>query len=106
MVNWKTMCFEKKRGGLGVRNIFKMNQALLCKWNWRFAIDREPLWRIVINVKFGEMVGGWTTGDIKGSFGIGLWKEIKKNWATLSQNASFSLGDDRRLRGRTFGAGR
>ena len=37
------------------------------------------------NFKFGEMVGGWTTSDIRGGFSTGLWKEIKKNWATLSQ---------------------
>ena len=32
----------------------------------------------MISVKFGEMVGGWTTSDIKGGLGTGLWKEIKK----------------------------
>ena len=58
LINWKTVCSEKKRGGLGVRNLSKMNQALLCKWNWQFSNDREPLWRNVINIKFGEMVGG------------------------------------------------
>ena len=40
---------------------------------------------------------GWTTSDIRGGFGTGLWKDIRKNWSTLSQNAIFSLGDGRRL---------
>ena len=43
-------------------------------------------------------MGGWTTDDIRGGFGTGLWKDIRKNWSTLSQNAIFSLGDSRRLR--------
>ena len=78
LVNWKIVCSKKKRVGLGVRNLSKINQALLCKWNWRFSIDREPIWRIVSNFKFGEMVGRWTTSDIRGGFSTGLWKEIKK----------------------------
>ena len=33
LVNWKIVCSEKKRGGLGVRSLSKLNQALLCKWS-------------------------------------------------------------------------
>ena len=62
----------------------------------------------MISVKFGEMVGGWTTSDIKGGLGTGLWKEIKKKtrltypkmlaspWETVGGCAF----------GRTLGAGR
>ena len=32
LVNWNTVCSEKKTGGLGVRSLSKLNQALLCKW--------------------------------------------------------------------------
>ena len=34
LVNWNTVCQEKSRGGLGVRGLSLMNQALLCKWCW------------------------------------------------------------------------
>ena len=30
LVNWNTGCSEKKIGGLGVRSLSKLNQALLC----------------------------------------------------------------------------
>ncbi|RVW28277.1 hypothetical protein CK203_083663 [Vitis vinifera] len=40
-----------------------MNSALLCKWNWRYANEREALWRRVINLKYGEEEGGWRTRD-------------------------------------------
>ena len=33
-----------------------------------------------------------------GGYDTGLWKDIRKGWHTLSQNAVFSLGDGRRLR--------
>ena len=97
LVNWKTMCLEKSRGGLGVRSLSKMNQALLCKWCWRFANERNPLWRLVISTKFGEEDGGWNTNDIKGGYGTGLWKDIRKEWLTFSQNTISSLGNGRIL---------
>ena len=97
LVNWKTVCSEKNKGGLGVRNLSKLNQTLLCKWCWRFANERDPLWRMVISIKFGEENGGWNTSDIRGGYGTGLWKNIRKEWLSLSQNTSFSLGNGRRL---------
>ena len=48
----------------------------------------------MISRRYGELVGGWNTGDIRGGYGTGLWKNIRKDW----QNAVFSLGDGRRLR--------
>ena len=43
LIKWNTVCFEKKLGGLGLRSLSKLNQTLLCKWNWRFANERELL---------------------------------------------------------------
>ena len=97
LVNWKTVCLEKSRGGLGVRGLSKMNKALLCKWCWRFANERDTLWRLVIRTKFGEKDGGWNTSDIRGGYGTGLWKDIRKEWLTFSQNTTSSLGNGRRL---------
>ena len=98
LVNWKTVCLEKSCGGLGVRSLSKMNIALFCKWCWRFANERDSLWRLVIGTKFGEGDGGWNSNDIRGGYGTGLWKDISKEWITFSQNATSSLGNGRRLR--------
>ena len=51
----------------------------------------------MINRKYGELVGRWNTSDIRGGYGIGLWKDIRKGWHNLSQHVVFSLGDGRRL---------
>ena len=74
-----------------------MNQALLCKWCWRFANERDSLWRQVISTKFGEEDGGWNTRDIRGAYSTGLRKDIRKEWLTFSQNTISSLGNGRRL---------
>ena len=34
LVRWNTVCLEKRKSGLGVRNLSLMNIALLSKWNW------------------------------------------------------------------------
>ena len=97
LVNWMTLCTKKKKGGLGLRRFSNLNKVLLCKWCWRFVNERNSLWRKVISSKFGEGIGGWSFGNIKGGFRVGLWREIRKEWPLLLQNASISLGNGSRI---------
>ena len=46
LVRWSLVCLEKSNGGLGVKCLSILNKALLCKWSWRFAIERERLFGI------------------------------------------------------------
>ena len=78
LVRWNTVCLEKRKGGLGVRNLFMMNIALLSKWNWRFANEREILWKQVISQKYGEEDEGWCSYKVSEIYGVGLWKAIRK----------------------------
>ena len=41
LVNWSIVCMEKKDGGLGIRNLSRLNRALLGKWCWRFASEQD-----------------------------------------------------------------
>ena len=41
------------------------NLALLCKWSWHFAVEREALWRQVIYGKYGEEADGWRSCDVR-----------------------------------------
>ena len=91
------MCSEKSKVGIGLKSFSKLNKALLSKWSWRFANDKNALWRQAICCKFGESTGGWHTRDLRGSYGTSLWKEIRKEWLVFSQNAVFALGDGRRI---------
>jgi len=77
LVNWHTICFRRLQGGLGVRNMIKFNRALMGKWLWRFAFERDALWRKVVNIKYGSMRGGWCSKEVVGSFGVGVWKSIR-----------------------------
>ncbi|RVW78924.1 putative ribonuclease H protein [Vitis vinifera] len=73
-------------------------RALLCKWNWRFAIERENFWRHVISRKFGEEEGGWSSRDVRESYRVGFWKEIRKEGALMQNKVSFLVGNGRRVK--------
>ncbi|RVX19759.1 Transposon TX1 uncharacterized 149 kDa protein [Vitis vinifera] len=98
LVNWDTVCMDKRKGGLGVRRLSILNRALLCKWNWRFANERENFWRHVISRKFGEEEGGWGSRDVRESYGVGFWKEIRKEGALMQNKVVFSVGSGRRVK--------
>ena len=55
------------------------------------------MWRNAIRWKFRVERGGWASGVARGAYGIGVWKEIRKEWDTLFSNVVFSLGKDRRV---------
>ncbi|RVX12073.1 Protein detoxification 45, chloroplastic [Vitis vinifera] len=72
--------------------------ALLCKWSWRFAVERDSYWKLIISTKFGIERGGWSTRGVREGYGVGLWKEISKEGLLLLNNVSFSVGNGKRVR--------
>ena len=94
LVKWTIVCSDKKKGSLGVKSLSILNRALLCKWSWRFAVERESLWRLVISRKFGVQERGWRTHEVRKGYGVGLWKE----GSLMFKNIVFSMGDGRRVR--------
>ena len=59
LVNWEVVCTDKDKGGLGLRKLAMLNKALLGKWIWRYACDKDSLWRQVIKVKYGQEGLDW-----------------------------------------------
>lgn len=49
------ICLPKDKGGARVVNIRAKNKSLMAKWCWRFAVDREALWRKIIATKYGSL---------------------------------------------------
>ena len=52
LVRWATVCTCNRKGGIEIKSFSNMNKAFLSKWSWRFANDRDSLWRKVIRCKF------------------------------------------------------
>jgi hypothetical protein len=53
-VKWSMVCKEKKKGGLGVRDIDLVNVSLLAKWRWRLLQPGLPLWKEVLVARYGS----------------------------------------------------
>ena len=95
LASWSVICKDKKHGGLGLRHLEGLNQALLGTWLWRFSLERESFWRRVIRGKFGEVEKGWTTREVKDSFGLSLWKDIRKRWEEFILRTNICIGNGR-----------
>jgi hypothetical protein len=48
--------------------------------------------------KHGSGWGGWCSGDITGSHGVGLWKYICMGWQNFKQHVKFDPGDGSKIR--------
>ena len=97
LASWSVICKDKKHGGLGLRHLEGLNQALLGTWLWRFSLERESFWRRVIRGKFGEVEKGWTTREVKDSFGLSLWKDIRKRWEEFILRTNICIGNGRHI---------
>ncbi|RVX22446.1 Xylulose kinase [Vitis vinifera] len=87
----------KEEGGLGIRKRDLLNKALLGKWVWRYAYEKDNLWKTVIGVKYGQEGCGWRTKEVCGSFGVGLWKEIMKEANWCWESIEFKVGKGTRV---------
>ena len=92
LVKWEIVCSNKRKG------LSKLNRALLGKWSWRFVEERGTLWKQVISRKYGIEEGGWCTREVMEGYGVGYWKEIRKEWSLMKNNFVFSMGDGGRVR--------
>ena len=52
----------------------------------------------MISSKYGMEEGGWLSREGRDVYGVGLWKEIKKEAVVLKELCQFSLGDGRGVR--------
>lgn len=98
LVSWKKVCCPIVDGGLGIHSLCSFNKALLGKWLWRYHGEEEALWRGVIDRKYGSDWGGWCSKECRGSYGVSLWKFIRKGWGCFLKYAKFSVGDGSKIR--------
>jgi len=69
------------------------NKALMGKWLWRYALERDALWRKVVDFKYGSMRGGWCSKEIGGSFGFGVWKGIRRGLDAFATHVRYEIGN-------------
>ncbi|CAN1298528.1 Putative ribonuclease H protein At1g65750 [Linum perenne] len=89
LVRWAMVKAPRSRGGLGVIDLRCLNVALLGKWGWRFATERNAWWRGLIVDKCGIGRYEWKpVWNLQGA-GWSVWRDIVKiipefwNFATI-----------------------
>jgi hypothetical protein len=55
-VSWKEVCKPKCQGGLGVRDVGKVNYSLLIKWRWRLLQNDAAFWKVILVAKCGPLI--------------------------------------------------
>jgi hypothetical protein len=51
LIKWETICKNKKKGGLRIKDLRKLNISLMCKWWWRLETE-EGLWQEIVKYKY------------------------------------------------------
>ncbi|XP_058754370.1 uncharacterized mitochondrial protein AtMg00310-like [Vicia villosa] len=89
-VSWDTICKTREEGGLGVKNVEIMNVALLSKWKWRILMEKEAVWRDLLEARYGNVKVKVLIGDISvvGKKDSIWWRDIliSDNYENLDNN--------------------
>jgi hypothetical protein len=97
-VKWSQICCPFQSGGLAIQDLRRFNKALLGKWLWQYGSERDALWRLVVDAKYGSLWGGWCSKVDKGPYGVSVWKYIRRGWDNFLQHCGFVVGDGKRVK--------
>jgi hypothetical protein len=58
-VKWRWICKPRGKGGLGIKDLYKFNISLMCKWRWKLEREEGP-WQEFMRRKYlGEAWIQW-----------------------------------------------
>lgn len=80
--SWNSICTLKSTGGLGLRKMSNINQALLSKLGWKFVTSPQSLWVKLVSAKYLKHSSFW---DIILSTSSWFWKSILSSRSLLKQ---------------------
>jgi hypothetical protein len=98
-VSWKEVCKPRSHGGLGVRDIGKVNLSLLIKWRWRLIHSSQAFWKKILVARYGAEVRSkvhWCGVPLPYNASL-WWKDmcgidITENGSWFAQNLTRKVG--------------
>ncbi|RVW15177.1 LINE-1 reverse transcriptase-like [Vitis vinifera] len=90
---------------LVVKRLEKLQRDFLWEgevWKERFILstgrcEEDFFWRKVVGVKYGRLGFGWRTKEARGTFGVGVWRDILKESSWCWDNIEFKVGKGTKL---------
>ncbi|KAK9927793.1 hypothetical protein M0R45_024959 [Rubus argutus] len=98
LVKWIIVSQSKEKGGLGIGNLAKKNTALLGKWLWRFPLETDSLWHIVIRSKYGLKENGWDANCVVRGSSRNPWRDISSGIDTFLGRCLLAVGKGDKVR--------
>ncbi|KAE8656892.1 Protein MOR1 [Hibiscus syriacus] len=79
-VNWKRVCLSIEEGGLGVLDLNFANRVLLGKWVWKFANEKDSLWKNMICSIHNASTMSLDLNKVISPSDSWIWKGITRNY--------------------------
>jgi hypothetical protein len=105
-VKWSEVCQPRSNGGLGVRDVGKVNLSLLLKWRWKLIQGEDAIWKRVLVARYGENVRSnvhWIDHPIHNRASV-WWKDLCRidifeggSWFALNVVRRVGRGDSTRF---------
>nr|POE46277.1 putative ribonuclease h protein [Quercus suber] len=89
--SWDKLCHPKKYGGLGFKKTKEMNLALIAKFAWFVASDRQNLCMDVLRSKY-KVNSGWLSADPV-TAASPTWRAIKEAKKLVAKGGCFLIGE-------------
>lgn len=80
-ISWKVICSPKDEGGLGLKQLNLVNQALMVKLGWRMVMEKHTLWARTLWAKYGSP---FTNTQTKQNTSF-IWRSMKHAMEILTE---------------------
>jgi hypothetical protein len=96
LISWDKICKPKDEGGIGVRDLKKMNQTLILKLVWQIASQDDKVWIGIMRAKYFSSGSLWETHDQTPS--SALWKAIQSTKHMIKEDISWVIGYGKKIK--------
>lgn len=79
--SWDDLCKPKDKGGLGIRDVFKINKSLFINAAWNIATDKNPFLSSILKAKYYPRSSFWTVSKQNSTKSV-FWSSVLqvKHW--------------------------
>lgn len=97
MGSWDRICQPKMAGGLGLKNLLQINEALLMKIGWNIIVSPTSLWIKVLCSKYGVENDNLPT-ELPTKYGSYMWRAVGTVWQKVLNGIRWQVRDGSKIR--------